>query len=151
MANFLHIMNVFFENGVVCPLNLNSVLSEMQFCTHLAPAPTLLQSSMSVTPSGPAMNWTMIACPSGTSLFRFANFFLCNSLFWALLHCKKKIIVFVRMHMVGCGCHTRNMGVREQLCGAGSLPSSLCGLNGSNLTQTALLAKPSHQLTFFFF
>ena len=56
MANFLYIMNVFSENGVVCPLNLNSVLSEIQLCTHLAPTPTLLQSSMSVTPSGPAMN-----------------------------------------------------------------------------------------------
>lgn len=56
MANFLYIMNVFFENGVVCPLNLNSVLSEIQLCTHLAPAPTLLQSSMSVTTLGPAMN-----------------------------------------------------------------------------------------------
>lgn len=56
MANFLYIMNVFFENGVVCLLNLNSVLSEMQLCVHLAPAPTLLQSSMSVTTSGPAMN-----------------------------------------------------------------------------------------------
>lgn len=30
MANFLYIMSVFFENGVVCLLNLNSVLSEKQ-------------------------------------------------------------------------------------------------------------------------
>lgn len=150
MANFLYIMNVFFENGVVCLLNLSSVLSDKHLCTHLAPAPTLLQSSMSVATSGPAMNWTMIACSFGTSLFRLANFILCNVLFWPLLHCKKNIIVFVRVHVVGCGYHKMNMGVRGQLCGARSLLSSLCGRNGSNLTHTALPAEPSHHLTFFF-
>lgn len=62
---------------VVCLPNLNSTPTEKHLYIDLAPAPTLLPSSMSLT---------VITCPSGTNFFHFASFVISFS--GHMLHCK---------------------------------------------------------------